>query len=356
MYAPKIAGPQSKLTRDSADLLKRRGSGLLARGRMPEAEKSGGGTSPSATGFTRDFSSIRTRATGDGAMEATIPVATTIQSSGPGRAAKSKASHDEAGAEASAETGAEPAAQEVEPTPAVEREDDALYIAQMGGEPAIKDTSADSVSATFAYSGAPSRGGVTVTGDDFGITSGSVQRFSNVSVTPGTGKFTVTADLKQTIKWETRATLGPKSQVSIASETDAALTSANYTTAASDLTPDLSDLKGRPPRTKFWAKDLTEKHEKFHADERVDIAKAAATDAEAWLATQSAARKEDVPALLTTAWNDKVFKTWDKKTDPPGVEERAYDNGAASYKARADAIKAKGDKGAAGGYPAPATP
>ena len=110
----------------------------------------------------------------------------------------------------------------------------------------------------------------------------------------------------------------------------------------------VSDLKGRPPRTKFWAKDLTVRHEKYHVKDFVDIGKSSATGAETWLAGQNAAKKEDVPALLDKAWNDKIFKEWDKFTDPPKVEERAYDDGVASYKARAAAIKAKGDKG---GYP-----
>jgi hypothetical protein len=59
-----------------------------------------------------------------------------------------------------------------------------------------------------------------------------------------------------------------------------------------------------------------------------------------------------VPALLDKAWTDKIFTPWDKFTDPPAVEERAYSDGVTAYKARADAIKAKGDKGASGGYPA----
>jgi len=266
-----------------------------------------------------------------------------------------KVVHDEPGApgsEAAIVPGhAGPAlAPEEVPTPPENRADGTLYIEQMGGSPAIKDTAgvADSVSATFAYAATTTRGGVTLGASEFGQTTGSLKHFSNVAITPGAGKFSVTADLKQTVNWDTRATVGPNNQVDLTGENDADLTNANYATAASDLTPDVSDLKGRPPRTKFWAKDLTEQHEKYHVKDFVDIGKSSATDAETWLATQNAAKKEDVPPLLDTAWSDKIFKPWDKFTDPPAVEERAYDDGVASYKARADAIKAKGDKG---GYP-----
>ncbi len=279
----------------------------------------------------------------------------TRASSAASTATPGKAVHDDPGGTVS-ETPAEPA--QVGPAPAPEevptapesRDDGTLYIEQMGGEAAVKSTggAADSVSASFAYTTTTTQGGVALGGGDFGKTTGSLKHFSNVTITPGTGKFSVTADLKQTVKWDTRATVGPNNEVDITGENDADLTNANYATAASDLTPDVSDLKGRPPRTKFWAKDLTEKHEKYHVKDFIDIGKSSATDAETWLASQNAAKKEDVPPLLDKAWNDKIFKVWDKFTDPPAVEERAYDDGVASYKALADAIKAKGDKG---GYP-----
>jgi hypothetical protein len=270
-------------------------------------------------------------------------------------ASQGKALHDEPGStpgqtpETPAQAAPAPGPEE-NPTPPSIQDDGTLFIEQMGGLPAEKDTGgvADSVSATFAYSPTTTHGGVTLGASEFGQTTGSLKHFSNVSITPGAGKFTVSADLKQTVNWDTRATVGPDNQVDISSENDADLSKTNYPTAVSDLTPDVSDLKGRPPRTKFWAKDLTEKHEKYHVKDFVDIAKTSATDAETWLAGQNAAKKEDVPALLDKAWSDKIHKVWDKFTDPPAVEERAYDDGVASYKARADAIKAKGDKG---GYP-----
>lgn len=243
---------------------------------------------------------------------------------------------------------------EAPPLPPPGLDDEVLYIPQMGGPDAVKDTAgvADAVGATFSYAATASQGGVTLGATEFGQTKGSLKHFSNVVITPGTGKFTVTADLKQTISWDTRSTVGPDGQVNITGDTDPALTNANYAQVVSDLTPDVSDLKGRPPRTKFWSKDFTIKHEKYHVKDYTDIGQTGATGAETWLATQTAASKAEVTTLLDKAWNDKVFKVWDKFTDPPKVEERAYDDGVAGYTARATAIKTKGDKGpAGGGYP-----
>lgn len=221
-----------------------------------------------------------------------------------------------------------------------------LRIAEMAGPKAHKETrTPDALSAAFTYLPTTTRGGVAMGAGEFGNTQGLVNHFSNVVITPGSGKFTITAELKQTVKWDTRATKGPAGQDNVASDTDPVLTKTSYPQAAKDLTPDISDLKGRPPRTKFWSKDLTEKHELFHVKDFVDIAKKGAGDAEKWLGGQAAAKKEDVPALLDTAWTNQIFTVWDRFTDPPAVEERAYSDGAPSYKARADSIQAKGDKG-----------
>jgi hypothetical protein len=86
-------------------------------------------------------------------------------------------------------------------------------------------------------------------------------------------------------------------------------------------------------------------HEKYHVKDYHDIATKGAGDAQTWLAGKTASSNGDVTTLLDTTWTNQVFSTWDKFTDPPGVEERAYNDGASLYKARANSIKAKGDKG-----------
>jgi hypothetical protein len=221
----------------------------------------------------------------------------------------------------------------------------ALHIPEMG-MPVTKGTHAsDAIGAAFSYLPTTTRGGVTLGASEFGQTTGSLKHFSNVVITPGSGKFTVTADLKQTVNWDTRATEGPNKQKNVGNDTDPVLTKTNYPQVVKDLTPDTSDLKGRPPRDQFWAKDLTETHELYHVKDYVDIARKGSGDAEKWLGGQTASKKEDVPALLDTAWTNQIFNVWDKFTDPPAVEERAYSDGAPLYKGRADSIKVKGDKG-----------
>jgi hypothetical protein len=361
MFAAKAAEPPQKLPINSTTRFARPGPWVAAHGwrsgDRDETPSPPRGSVGSGAGF--DFGRISMHAAGRGAGHAVnIPFRAVIPASGIWGSGRSKTVHDAATEEAPAKPKPQPPFAANAPASPKSQETPlgtSLYIAQMEGPPGMKDTKgiADSVGATFAYAPTTTRGGVTLGAGDFGATEGSLKHFSNVTITPGAGKFTVTADLKQTVNWDTRATMGPDNQVNIMSETDAALNSANFAQAAADLTPNVTDLKGRPPRTKFWSKDLTETHEQFHAKDYVDIARTGATDAQAWLATQNAAHKEDVPALLDTAWHDKIFQVWDAFTNPPAVEERAYADGAPSYKARADAITAKGSKGAHGGYPAP---
>ena len=46
---------------------------------------------------------------------------------------------------------------------------------------------------------------------------------------------------------------GPGGETNIASDSDAAITHSNYTQVANDLTPNMGDLGGRPPRSNFWS-------------------------------------------------------------------------------------------------------
>jgi len=208
------------------------------------------------------------------------------------------------------------------------------------------ETDGDTVGGSIAFTGAAGRGG-TVDAGDFGTTSTTYPALTNVKITKGTGAFTVSADFAMKVEWQVLSGTGPRGQVNIASDSDPALTKTNYTTAASDLTPNMSNTGGKPPRTKFWAQDLTEIHEKFHADERIKYGKLGVTEAVKWLTTQTASDEAGVRSLLGQA-RDKIIAYVRSKMVNPGKEERAYADGAPKYKARADAIKKKGD---AGGYP-----
>lgn len=210
-------------------------------------------------------------------------------------------------------------------------------------EPLISDH--DTITATIGYSGSTTRGGVTLSGQ-FGLTTSSPS-LKNISITQASGAFTVTATYELLTKWDTVRGTGPAGQVNIPNDSASALTAANYATAVSDLTPNMSDEGGRPPRTQFWAQDLTERHEQLHAREHQATGREGLRRALTWLSGQTASSQADVEAHLATLRTKIVQYILANGAGSVG-ELHAYGDGAPLYKARADAIKAKGD---GGGYP-----
>lgn len=200
----------------------------------------------------------------------------------------------------------------------------------------------DTIGGTIAYAPTITKSGAV---DPFGATTWNVFNLTGITVTPGTGSFAVSATLNNPITYNVSS---PKT--SIASESDPALTSANYASAASDLTPNMSVQGGKPPRRRFWARDLTENHEHFHANERQGFGTTGTTQAQAWLATQTAASVSDVQALLAQVPARVIASSRAAAGSTDEKETRAYGDGAPAYKARADAITAKGT---GTGYPAP---
>ena len=199
----------------------------------------------------------------------------------------------------------------------------------------------DAIAPTLAKTSSISRGGATPSG--FGVTYWTKVTVTGITVTPGTGKFTVAATVNNKVEWQTRSGTGPDSQVDIAGETDSDITKTNYPKVVTDLTPDVSDLKGRPPREKFWAEDLTIRHEEFHAKEMEGHSLAGTTQAQTWLAGQTASSVADVNTLLGQIPGRVLTVVYAGMPETPR-EERAYSDGAASYTARAQAIKKRGDE------------
>jgi hypothetical protein len=160
------------------------------------------------------------------------------------------------------------------------------------------------------------------------------------------GTFNVTGTIAADITFQVA---GPN-RTDIASDAAPDITQQNYPTVVSDLTPSpaavnsggLSLYKNQPPRTKFWAEDLTIKHECFHADEDVKFGRQGVALAQDWLDKQTARTYDEVGVLL-----NKVTPIIARKVDTemalPGRELRAYADGAPDYRARAQAIKRKGD-------------
>jgi hypothetical protein len=217
-------------------------------------------------------------------------------------------------------------------------------IADIVWEPIVDNL--DSIAPTIGFSGSSTRGGITLKAGEFGRTDSSPS-LTAITITQASGAFNVTATYSLVTKWDTRKGTGPSGQVNIPDENAAGLTAANYKTAVSDLTPDLSDEGGRPPRTKFWAQDLTERHEKVHAADHQKTGKDGLKAALTWLGTQTASTQAEVETHLRTLQTKIVQYILANGAGSVG-ELHAYGDGASLYQARADAIKKKGD---GGGYP-----
>jgi hypothetical protein len=139
-------------------------------------------------------------------------------------------------------------------------------------------------------------------------------------------------------------------RTNVPSESAPVVAASTWRLVASDLTPSGS-MPNRSPRTAYWAEDLTWTHELFHFSEfntflRTSFgsfettiegtgyteAVSGATDTDTAALGRKAA---DLRARLLAAWNQA------KTNMSPGMEDRAYDDGAASYQARADAVRAR---------------
>ncbi|MCF6256967.1 MAG: hypothetical protein L3K25_11840 [Gammaproteobacteria bacterium] len=200
----------------------------------------------------------------------------------------------------------------------------------------------DAVNASFTYSGSLSRGGATPSG--FGVTRSFNSNLSSVAITPRPGTFDVAATFEHPITYQVRSGTGPSGQADIASDSDSDITNSNYPDVVTDLTPDMSDLNGRPPRSRFWAEDLTLRHELVHANDDHSNGPAAMSTATTWLNGQTAASVPDVNVLLGRLPNRFAAALLAALSTADG-ERRAYGDGASSYLTRANAIKAKGDSG-----------
>lgn len=200
----------------------------------------------------------------------------------------------------------------------------------------------DAVMAKFKYTGSITRGGATPAG--FGVTRSFSSKLTGATITPKSGTFEVAATFEHPITYQIRSGTGPSGQVDIAAETDTDITKTNYPTVVSDLTPNMSDLNGRPPRTTFWAEDLTVRHELVHANDDKKNGPGAMATVTTWLNGQTAANVGEVNTLLGALPGRFAAALLAALSTVDG-EKHAYGDGAPSYKARADAIKAKGDKG-----------
>lgn len=201
----------------------------------------------------------------------------------------------------------------------------------------------DGLKAEFIYSGSVAPGPVAIPPGDFGATAPFSSFLKGAHVVSKPGVFEVTGTFEHPITYQVRSE-GPEGQRDIASVNDNDITETNYSDVASDLTPDMSDLNGRPPRKSFWAKDLTERHELFHTKEYASKGPGAMAEATQWLNGQTAETKEQVVPLLKKFL--LLFESALRAALPhETAEQHAYGDGAPVYSERAATIKAKGDRG-----------
>lgn len=184
---------------------------------------------------------------------------------------------------------------------------------------------------------------------DFGRTDTRIE-VNKSSATQATGVFNVELYIDNVITyWVDGGT-----RRDIASDSDPKITQANYPDVVRDLTPSPAPVnaggttlyRNQPPRRQFWARDLTVKHELFHADENEKFGLTGAIEGREWLNRQTARTYDDVGRLLGTV-SQIVARRILTAMAPPGVEQRAYNDGAPEYRRRAQAIRIKGD---ANGY------
>ncbi len=207
----------------------------------------------------------------------------------------------------------------------------------------------DSVGSKLTYLRSVSEKGAPDPGD-FGTTFTSIA-MTGITVTHDktAKKFTVKANVKSTIRWAAKKS----DKWDIPNSSAPAITHKNYPDVASDLTPDMKDLNGRPPRTVYWARDLTRRHEKFHANERAETyGLPAFAFARKWLEGQTAGNAADATKLAKKV-PDRMHQSYAASYSPK-KEHRAYGDGAPAYEARAKAILAKGKKNLYPGAPKPA--
>jgi hypothetical protein len=221
-------------------------------------------------------------------------------------------------------------------------EETRLEIDEVQPTEEVEETNLDSILPGFGFNDKIQRGVLTPSG--FGICNATTYRFINVVIVHLFSMFLVTGEFEYIVSWEVRVGTGPGSETDIAADTDPDITANNYQKVSSDLTPDMGDLNGRPPRDEYWAQDLTEIHELFHAREYVDYGRQGLQVATNWLRTQSASSATEVQNLLPEAVN-RIVQTINVGMADPGSEERAYGDGAPLYQARADSIKRKGEAG-----------
>jgi hypothetical protein len=241
-----------------------------------------------------------------------------------------------------------------------------------GWLPSVSGEQTDSITSHLNYVSSIKNEGPPPT--DFGITRyiftgenvhvdyhpavpGTAAGSGSAGTPPTPAYYDVNADIRGAITFQ----VDNFGRTDIASDSDPAITQKNYPNVVADLTPPPAPvvhngrqvMKNQPFRDHFWARDLTIRHERFHCDEDDRFGAQGVQAAQAWLNTQTANSDQQLKNLLLNV-STIIGRTVTAGRAAPADEQRAYDNGAPQYLARAQAIKRKGDANGYAPRPAPA--
>jgi hypothetical protein len=181
------------------------------------------------------------------------------------------------------------------------------------------------------------RGGVTIGADNFGEERAQYKA-DNIHFTADAARkvVNISARMLLDIHWDVNS----HGKTHISGPTDAAVTSTTWRAIADDLRPDGT---GRPTRATYWAQDLTERHEQFHASDDISRARIFLPTAQAFVSAQTVDTSKDinpqVSAHIEQARTQVEADGW--AYYGTGGENRAYADGKAQYQARTAAIEAR---------------
>ncbi len=237
----------------------------------------------------------------------------------------------------------DPASDQAQPSPAPEAADAAesggASVEKVDAHGCAEVEEGDAVTSALTYTGTVGARSTPPAANLFGVTTTKV-KMKGVNAAVGTpGTFKLTGGVDVTADWSVHS----RGRIDVPYFAAPVVTATTYPKVASDLKPNMSSDGGRPPRTQYWAKDLTERHEQFHANERTGkYGKAAFEFAKAWLAAQTASTAEEAKGLADKV-PDKMFESYNASF-VPGKENRAYGDGAIAYRVRSEMAQEYGEQ------------
>jgi hypothetical protein len=301
------------------DLQRGAGNAAVARWLRADSASGGGGAAPAAEPYwpERGYEGVEEEAEGDTTPEAASGAIEDLEG----------AEIDTAGCDRPDDAG-----------PPLRLRTSLTVVSGTSDAPAAPRKS-DAVASTLNFGSKVKKGGASPNGSQFGVERVKY-KVDKMKWTHDAATSTVNAEARVflDIGWGVHS-LG---RTNIPDENVKAVKKSTWQAVRDDLKPNAS---GRPTRTKYWAKDLTEQHEQFHGTDDIQRAQAYVPTAKAWLDGQTVRAKKiknDLKAHLETVRSNVEADGW--AWYGTGGEDRAYADGKASYQARADAIDARATK------------